>query len=247
MIYKTKINGLDVQAYYSEGSINDIFLPLINHLTDMVKEKGKRIIVMLAAPPGAGKSTLAHFLGHLSEITDGVLSVLPVGMDGFHHYQDYLDTHTMVRSGKTHLMKEYKGAPETFDLPKLKEKVRRISEGEDCGWPEYYRIAHNPIDDAIHIHGEIILIEGNYLLLDLGGWKDLRRYADYTIKIVADENLLKKRLTDRKALSGISREEAEAFVENSDLYNVRTCLKYTIGETDLALRLMEDDSLVLLH
>ncbi len=245
MIYKAEINGIGVEAYYSEESVKDIFIPLLQRLSGMYEEKGKRIIVMLAAPPGAGKSTLVHFLGYLSERTEGVRPILPVGMDGFHHYQDYLDTHTMMRAGQAHLMKEYKGAPETFDLTKLTEKIRQISEGEDCGWPEYYRIAHNPIEDAIQIHGDIILIEGNYLLLNLDGWKELREYADYTIKIIAHEALLKNRLVDRKAMSGISREEAEAFVENSDLYNVRTCLKYTMDEPDLTLQLMEDDSLTL--
>ena len=243
MIYKAEINGIGVEAYYSEESLKNIFIPLLEHLSGMCEKKGKRIIVMLAAPPGAGKSTLAHFLGYLSEGTEGVQPILPIGMDGFHHYQDYLDTNTMMREGKAHLMKEFKGAPETFDLPKLTEKIKQISEGEDCGWPEYYRIAHNPIEDAIRIQGEIILIEGNYLLLDLKGWKELREYADYTIKIMADETLLKNRLVERKALSGISREEAEAFVENSDLYNVRTCLKHTMDDTDLTLQLMEDNSL----
>ena len=243
MIYTAEINGIGVEAYYSEESIQDIFIPLLERLSNMYEKKGKRIIVMLAAPPGAGKSTLAHFLGYLSDITEGVRPILPIGMDGFHHYQDYLDSHNMMRGGQTHLMKEFKGAPETFDLPKLMEKIKQISEGEDCGCPEYYRIAHNPIEDAIQIRGDIILIEGNYLLLDLEGWKELREYADYTIRITADEALLKNRLVDRKAMSGISREEAEAFVEKSDLYNVRTCLKYTMDDTDLTLQLMEDDSL----
>lgn len=239
MIYEAEINGLPVKAYYSEESIEHIFLPLLEKLTEIQKKKQKRILVMLAAPPGSGKSTLLHFLKYLSETRDNLSPITTIGMDGFHHYQKYLDCHTMLREGKEHLMKEYKGAPETFDLSLLLERVKKVSKGEICGWPEYYRIAHDPIDDALTVDGDIVLLEGNYLLLNWEEWKELSIYADYTIKIVADENLLKDRLVNRKAKSGLSKEEAERFVERSDLYNVRTCLRDSM-DADLVLELMGD-------
>lgn len=241
MIYKAEINGLSVEAFYSEESIEQIFLPLLRELTEMQKKKNARILVMLAAPPGSGKSTLLHFLKYLSENVKDITAVTTIGMDGFHHYQEYLDCHTMIRDGKEYLMKEFKGAPETFDLSLLAERVKKVSNGESCGWPEYYRIAHNRIDDAITVDGDIVLLEGNYLLLNWEGWKELSSYADYTIKIIADEKLLKNRLVNRKAQSGISKEDAEGFVERSDLYNVRTCLRDSM-EADLVLELKEDDS-----
>jgi len=247
MIYQEDINGIPVKAYFSEESIESIFLPLLRHLTGLQIQKGRRIIVLLAAPPGAGKSTLVHFLKYLAENTEGILPITSLGMDGFHHYQSYLDTHTMERSGEIHLMKEFKGAPETFDLPLLKERLRMVAEGQDCGWPEYYRIAHDPIDNAITVTGDIVLIEGNYLLLDWDGWSDLAGYADYTIRLMADESILKDRLIERKMNSGITFDEAKAFVERSDLYNVQTCLNHTVDNTDLTLKLMDDDSLTALN
>ena len=56
--YDVTINGIDVDAVYSEEAVNGIFLPLLKKLTELQKSEGKRILVMLAAPPGAGKSTL---------------------------------------------------------------------------------------------------------------------------------------------------------------------------------------------
>lgn len=241
MIYEAEINGLLVNAYYSEESIEKIFLPLLKLLTKMQKEKKKRILVMLAAPPGAGKSTLVHFLKYLSEKEEEITPITTIGMDGFHHYQKYLESHTMMRDGTEYIMKEYKGAPETFDLPLLRERIRKVAEGKICGWPEYYRIAHDPIDDAIQVNGDIVLLEGNYLLLNWDGWKELSDYADYTIKIVADEKLLKDRLVARKAKSGIFMEEAQIFVEKSDLYNVRTCLQDS-KDAQLILELKEDNT-----
>ena len=38
-----------------------------------------------------------------------------------------------------------------------------------------------------------VLREGNYLLLDEDGWRELSTYADYTISIQVDEDLLSER------------------------------------------------------
>ena len=48
------INGIAVSARYTDRAVREIFLPMLEKWTEMQKEKGKRILVMLAAPPGAG-------------------------------------------------------------------------------------------------------------------------------------------------------------------------------------------------
>ena len=65
--YDININGIDVNATYNDKAIDEIFLPLLKKLTAMQKEKGRLILVFLAAPPGAGKSTLCSFLETLSK------------------------------------------------------------------------------------------------------------------------------------------------------------------------------------
>ena len=66
MNYSVNINGIDVNATYSDDNVEKIFIPLLQKLADLQKQKGGRIVVFLAAPPGAGKSTLASFLEVLS-------------------------------------------------------------------------------------------------------------------------------------------------------------------------------------
>jgi hypothetical protein len=163
-------------------------------------------------------------------------------MDGFHRYQDYLLTHTVVQGGKEVPMVKIKGAPITFDLELLASRIARVAAGEVCGWPTYDRMLHNPLEDAILVEGDIVLLEGNYLLLDEDGWRELKNYADYTIKIIAKEPQVRKRLIDRKHASGTPYEEAVRFVESSDLVNVRTCLEKSLP-ADLTLRLENDGSL----
>lgn len=241
MNYDIDINGLPVKAVYTDESINEIFIPLLKKLTNLQKEKGRRILVMLAAPPGAGKSTLSSFLRYLSNMTEGVNPISVIGMDGFHRYQDYLLNHTIIRDGVETLMVNVKGTPETFDLPLFIERVKKVVEGEECGWPEYDRLKHNPQEDAITVAGDIVLLEGNYLLLEDEGWNELRSYADYSIKIVAQEDNLRKRLIDRKIMSGSDIDTAVQFVDYSDMYNVRICLNRS-SEADLTLKLNMDNS-----
>ena len=189
---------------------------------------------MLAAPPGAGKSTLVSFLEKLSRENDDITDLQAIGMDGFHRRQEYLLSHSTIRDGKEVKMVEIKGAPVTFDLEKLTAAIEKVSSGEDTFWPIYDRHLHNPVDDAIHITKDIVLLEGNYLLLDMDGWNRLRDMADYTISITANEAMLRKRLIDRKMKSGNDIESATRFVDYSDMANVRLCLEKTV-KADMVL------------
>ena len=237
--FDVRINGLEVNAVYSRDSIENIFVPLLRKLTKMRREKNGRVLALFAAPPGAGKSTLLSFLAKLAEEDEQSDEVQVLGMDGFHRRQAYLVSRTVVRDGAEIPMVSIKGAPQTFDLEKLTERVQNIAAGRTCGWPVYDRRLHDPVDDAVTVDGEIVLIEGNYLLLDEPGWRDLRNYADHTVLIRADAELLRKRLVDRKAMGMASREEAERFVEFSDMRNVRTCLERS-GGADLVLEMVGD-------
>ena len=226
--YTVQINGIKVSARYSERAVNEIFVPLLEKLTAMQRAAGRRILVLLAAPPGAGKSTLVSFLEKLSRERPGLCPVQAVGMDGFHRRQEYLLTHSTVRDGREIRMVEIKGAPVTFDLEKLASAIRRVRSGETCGWPVYDRLLHNPVEDAVTVDGDIVLLEGNYLLLDEEGWRDLSAYADYMVSVSAGETLLRKRLIERKILTGVAEDAAVRFVDFSDMPNVRTCLELTM-------------------
>ena len=230
------VNGIDVAACYSAREVNEIFLPLLQRLTALQKKKGSRILVMLAAPPGCGKTTLVSFLEMLSRQDQELEPVQGIGMDGFHRRQDYLLSHFAERDGKQISMVEIKGAPATFDLERLTDSVKRVAAGENCGWPLYDRMLHNPVEDAMQVDGKIILLEGNYLLLDEDGWRDLSAYADYTVSIMAEESLLRSRLIGRRIKTGVEAEAAARFVDFSDMHNVRLCLEKTM-RADLSLRL----------
>ena len=242
MNYKTEINGIGVNVDFTDDNIENIFIPILKYANKLYGEKKKRVLILLAAPPGAGKSTLLSFFKYLSENNNELNPITTIGMDGFHRYQDYLLTHDMERDGKTYKMVELKGCPETFDLEKLLERTKKVANGETVGWPEYDRLTHNPVEDTIMVSGDIVFLEGNYLLLDKPGWKELKGLSDLTISIRADEGMLRDRLIQRKMKTGnISHEKAEKFVDLSDLYNAHTCLKYSV-EADIVLDILSDNS-----
>ncbi len=234
--YRVNINGIDVDASYSEEAVQKIFLPLLHKLTGLQEEKKNRLVVFLAAPPGAGKSTLASYLEKLSGEYEELCRLQAVGMDGFHRRQEYLTTHFAEVDGRTIPMVDIKGAPITFDLEKLTRAIESVSGPDNTLWPSYDRHLHNPVEGTYRISEKIVLIEGNYLLLNEDGWRELKKYADYCIRITAEEDFLRKRLIDRKIKSGNSEEKARAFVDFSDMANVRICLDNST-KADLVLAL----------
>ena len=234
MNYSANINGIEYSVSYSDVLVNSTLIPLLRHLSQLHTEKGSRVIVMLAAPPATGKSTLVSFLEHLARSVIPEKRLQAVGMDGFHLRQSYLLSHTVEVDGKSVPMASIKGAPITFDPDALTRKISEVTEGNSCRWPHYDRQLHDPVDDAITIDADIVLIEGNYLLLDTDGWRDLSRFADYTIVLTADEDVLRERLIGRKMKTGMTREDAERFAEFSDMRNVRLCLDKTM-KADLEL------------
>ena len=155
MDYKVTINGIPVEAHYSEHAVDEIFVPLLKKLTELQMMKQRRILMLLAAPPGAGKSTLLSFLEKISLEREELMPVQVIGMDGFHRYQEYLLNHFVNRDGRDIPMVKIKGAPVTFDLEKLKARVADVAGGKICGWPVYDRLLHNPVEDAVMIEADI--------------------------------------------------------------------------------------------
>ena len=215
------INGFDVPAHFDDSSVRALLMPLLFELARLREGMDRRLIAFLAAPPAAGKSTLAAFLAHLSQTTPGLVPAQALGMDGFHYHQDYILSHTVVRNGAEIPMRQIKGAPESFDVSRLR-RMLLLAREERCRWPFYDRRIHDVVEDVVVVDAPILLVEGNWLLLDDPEWRSLPR--DFSLFISAEEAMLRGRLIERKVRGGMTRAEAEAFYLRSDGPNVRRCL-----------------------
>ena len=223
--YHLTVNGLPLPALFDTEDVEEVFLPLLRRWSGLQEKRKRRIILFLAAPPGTGKSTLALFLEALSRSTPGLTPLQAVGMDGFHHRQAYLKTHLIP--GTQTPLSSIKGAPETFDVAALVQKLAESREG-DPKWPLYDRQIHDVVDDQIQLAAPILLLEGNYLLLKEAPWTDLLPFRDGSLFLSADPGVLRERLVGRKMAGGSSRSEAEAYVERVDLSNIRRVLENSL-------------------
>jgi len=229
------INGLDVHARYFREDVEKLFLPLLKTLSDMKMKKQGRLIVFLAAPPGAGKSTLSAFLAQLSETVEDAVNIQSIGIDGFHFPQAYIEKHSVTIDGKAVPMRNVKGSPETYDLRKLTDSIKQLQDN-DVKWPIYDRKLHDVVQDAIMVQEDIVIIEGNWLLLDEPGWRELMPFCDYSIFVTTEESMVRERLIQRKISGGLDPEKAAAFYNQSDSINVVRALKNRlISDWELAL------------
>ena len=178
---------------------------------DLSKRNGRTLLGLVGAP-GAGKSTLAAAL--LAEFAD-VAQVVP--MDGFH-----LANVELERLGR----RDRKGAPDTFDSAGYVALLRRLlvqADDEVVYAPEFRREIEEPIANAIPIHArtQLVITEGNYLLLDDGPWAHVAGLLDEVWYVDVDDEVRVHRLTRRHEQFGRSAEEAAAWVAGTDEPNAR--------------------------
>ena len=217
--YAMTVNGLPQKIRYNANTVEHLFLPLLRRLRELQRRSGRRCIIFLAAPPATGKSTLAQFLAQLSRTEEDLPPVQALGMDGFHYPNRYLAAHTILRDGEEIPLTSIKGAPETFDVPALAAKLSAARE-ERVTFPVYDRRIHDVVPDAVTADAPILLVEGNWLLLDEEPWRDLCVLADHRLRIDAAPELLRDRLIARKVQGGSTAEDAAAFYEASDAPNI---------------------------
>ena len=119
-----------------------------------------------------------------------------------------------------------KGAPDTFDSHGYVSLLRRLREpvdGVTVYAPDFRREIEEPIANAIAVEPQVPLIvtEGNYLLLDEPGWRDVRGLLDEVWYVEEDEALRLKRLVARHEQFGRAAEDARRWVAQTDEPNAR--------------------------
>jgi pantothenate kinase len=171
-----------------------------------------RMMVGIAGPPGAGKSTLAQAL---VDSFAGEVPSLVVPMDGFHLSNVELD-----RLG----LADRKGAPETFDATGFVHLLQRLRAATELVYaPAYSRILHESIGGVIPVPPSVrlIVVEGNYLLLPTAPWAPVRALLDRSIYLDVAGDVRVPRLLTRQLEHGRSEDAAHDWVHRSDEANAR--------------------------
>jgi len=168
-----------------------------------------RRILGIAGAPGAGKTTYAA--GEVARSERSGVPAAYVPMDGFH----------LADVGLTALgLLDRKGAPDTFDAWGYAALLRRLRERpEHVVWaPEFQRNVEQPLAAAIGVGPEpdLVVTEGNYLLLDRPEWRAVRDELDEVWFLDCSEEVRRPRLVARHVDFGKSLAEAEAWVKRVD-------------------------------
>ena len=207
----------------------------VEHARALTQAGGRRVLG-ITGPPGAGKSTLSAAL--LERLPAGSVVVVP--MDGYHLAQAELE-----RLGRA----DRKGAPDTFDAAGFVALLARVvaqrpqEDGADptagVVWaPLFRREIEEPIANAVPVDPAtpLVVVEGNYLLLDEGPWAGVRPLLDECWYASVDDDVRVERLVARHVAHGRSPQAAAEWVHRSDEANARLVAS-TAVRADLLVRI----------
>lgn len=191
----------------------------------------ERYFLGITGCPAAGKSMLAKNLTNEINHRTGDDFAAVVPMDGFHLPNSILEVRGLLN---------IKGAPETFDADSLVELINRLNEVPDRSimCPAYDRKIHDPVENSITIQpcNRLIIVEGNYLLLNVSPWNLIRTRMNEIWYVDTPLNTIRERLFYRHITGGTSVKEAERKVVSVDLPNAEL-IKKTLLLADRIVRL----------
>jgi pantothenate kinase len=187
------------------------FEQALSRVTELLNNANGRIIIGIVGKPGAGKSTLSSYL--IEKLPKD--SVVLVPMDGYH-----LSNKELGALGR----RDRKGAPDTFDANGYASLLQRIATSND---DVYFPVFHREIEESIAAEGvvtsktKIVLTEGNYLLHDQDGWKNVSPNLTESWYVEVNDELRLERLVDRHHFYGKERQAAHDWAHGTDENNAR--------------------------
>ena len=181
----------------------------------------------ITGEPGAGKSTVADAL--VRELGSRGASAVLVPMDGFH-----LANLALRALGNA----DRKGALDTFDGAGYAALLARIAAGgPHTVWaPTYDRSIEESVAGAVPVPAgtDVVVTEGNYLLVDDGPWADLREHLDEVWAVEVDPAVRSARLVARHVAFGKPPSVATEWVAAVDERNAEL-VRSTMWRADLVV------------
>ncbi len=143
-------------------------------------------------------------------------------MDGFHRDNSDLRAHGLL---------ERKGALETFDALGLEGIVKEIRDVPTLYFPTFDRALDYTVPNGGKIRegDKTILVEGNYLLLNIAPWDRLIEFWDFSIMLDVAPKELERRLVERWVAHGHTEKAALARARSNDLPNALFMQEHSVA------------------
>lgn len=198
----------------------------LNRARSLAANNSERVVIGIIGKPGAGKSTLtSHLMSHLGE------TAALVPMDGYH-----LSNAQLARLERS----DRKGAPDTFDSFGFADLLKRIKTNRsvDIYFPVFFREMEESIaaEGVVLSSTELVITEGNYLLYDQDGWKDVAPQLTESWYVQVDDEVRLERLVKRHHHYGKDLDAAFAWAHGTDERNAQLVEK-TKAKADVIINL----------
>jgi pantothenate kinase len=223
---------------------------------DLAEQAGPagRVVILIAGSPGSGKSTFA------SGVAARISAALPPGpgapphgggagprpasavvlpMDGFHYSRAQLDGFPDPAAAHAR-----RGAPWTFDAGAFVAAVRAAAPpGASLDAPTFDHGAGDPAPGGVVIQPwhRVLLVEGNYVLLDEAPWSELAPLATERWFLGCPLDTAMARVFARQRRQGRPREVVAARIAgndrpNAELVNASAARADVVARSDLPAR-----------
>lgn len=203
-----------------DGRMKDTYDAIASEIASLWEksqsEGKKQILVGFAGPPGAGKSTLVH------AVCKRLPGSICLPMDGYHYTQAVLKT-----SYDSAEEFRRRGSYWTFDALSFVNDLKNLRTNHHGSFPSFDHAVGDPIPNDIQVSEDnhIVLVEGNYLLLYIHPWVQIKSLLDYTYFIDCETSVLGKRVRSRHMSVGLNAEDANVRYESNDALNAALIMR----------------------
>ncbi|KAL0232265.1 hypothetical protein PCE1_002607 [Barthelona sp. PCE] len=206
---------------------------IVSDLLNLIKKQfspQRQTLVAIAGIPGSGKSTICRQIKQ--EMGDQTVGI--VSMDGYHIPQQYLSPEEMA----------VRGAPHTFDYDALEKDLTSLRQNQFGSFPSFDHHVGDPVPNSIVITPNqlVVLIEGNYLLMNVEPWNRLSNLFDvrWFMDVGIDDAMARVIYRHMQAF-GLSYEAAEERANRNDRQNASWILKYRSPSIHLYIPNIQDE------
>ncbi|KAK4033961.1 ATP-dependent kinase [Parachaetomium inaequale] len=232
--------------------MDEVLSRLLDKAWDMFLQtpENMRFLIAIGGIPGSGKTTLSKRLTatlnarHVAQFPDQPPVAAFVPMDGYHYTRAQLDA--MPDPATAHARR---GAEFTFDgegflalVKRLKEPV--TAETATIFAPSFDHAIKDPKENDIPVEKthRIVVLEGNYLLLNKPPWSHAAALTSLKIFVSVPRSLARTRLAARHLAAGLAStpEAADRRAVENDLPNGDTILALRVPDVDEVVESLED-------